>query len=397
MAAIFGVLVYERTAADRAAHARALESQRAQIAASLFASTGRLALGASVNDPSAPAALRRAVDDGQVASFLRTRDPAVVWAAAPLKGGIGGIFVNTSFAGEEQALAALRRVLLEIGLLSTLVIAAGGSMFARRLSTRLRRAAIVAGRIGEQDPAARIGMHGRDEVAALANTVDRMADSLQQRVERERRFAADVAHELRTPVTGLLAASALLEDGEAAGMVRDRARRLARLVEDLLEISRLEAGAESSQLRTVDLAALARSVCADHPVSIAGPGGQALSDPRRLARIISNLVDNSCTHGRPPVIVEIADRSVRVSDSGPGFSKEMLAHGTERFASASSARSAGTGLGLAIAAAQAGVIGAKLTLANNACGGAVVTISLPDLHKTAMSEPWPPEQCSPAC
>jgi two-component system sensor histidine kinase MtrB len=387
MAVIFGVLVYERTAADRAAHARALESQRARIAASLFASTGRLAFGASVNDPSAPAALRRAVSDGQVASFLRTTHPAMVWAGAPVKGGVGGIFVNTSFAGEEQALAALRALLLEIGLLLTVVIAAGGSLFAWRLSARLRGAARVAGRIGEQDPGARIGMRGRDEVAALARAVDRTADSLQQRIERERRFAADVAHELRTPVAGLLAASGLLDDGEAAGMVRDRARRLARLVEDLLEISRLEAGVESSQRRAVDLAVLARSVCAEHPVRIAGPGGQAVSDPRRLARIISNLVENACRHGRPPVVVEIADCSVRVSDSGPGFSEEMLAHGTERFASASSARSAGTGLGLAIAAAQARVIGAKLCLANDVDGGAVVTVSLPDLHKTAMSEP----------
>ncbi len=387
MAVIFGVLVYERTATDRAAHARAFESQRARIAASLFASTGRLAFGASVNDPSAPAALRRAVSDGHLASFLRTAHPAMVWAAAPVQHGIGGIFVSSSFAGEEQALAALQSLLLEIGVLLTLVIAAGGSLFAWRLSTRLRSAARVAGRIGEQDPDARIGMHGRDEVAALATAVDRMADSLQARIERERRFAADVAHELRTPVSGLLASSALLADSEAARMVHDRAKRLARLVEDLLEISRLEAGVESSQRCEVDLGALARSVCAEQPVHICGPGGRAVSDPRRLARIIANLVENACRHGRPPVTVDIADRRVRVSDHGPGFSEQMLAHGTERFASVSSARTAGTGLGLAIAAAQAGVIGAQMILANDVHGGAIVTVWLPDLHKTAISEP----------
>lgn len=387
MAVAIGVLVYERTASTSASHARALATQRAQIAASLFDSTGRLAFEATVNDPTAPAALRRAAAAGSVASYLQEGGgPAMMWAGAPLAHDDGAIFVQSSFLRSEQALSTLRNSLIEIGALATGVMALLGLLFASQLSRRLRAAAAVASRIGAGDPRARIGMRGRDEVAALAGAVDRMADSLHERIERERQFAGDVAHELRTPVSGLLAAATLLEDSEPARMVRDRASRLARLVEDLLEISRLEAGVESSLECEVDLGALVRGVCADRPVEVTGPGGEVHSDPRRLARIVSNLVENACRHGAPPLRVEVSPDRIRVRDQGEGFSAEMLSHGTERFTSGSSSRSRGTGLGLAIAAAQAGVIGARLTLENDAGGGAVVTVSLPCLHETATSD-----------
>jgi len=421
-ALVLGVLVYERTAADSASHARSLQTQRARIAASLFNSTGRLAFSATVNDPGAPGPLRYAADHGEVASFLRTASggPAV-WAAAPLKHRGGAVFVRASFAPSEVALASLRRSLIEIGALVTLGMALLGLLFAGRLSARLRAAARVATRIGEGDPQARIGMGGRDEVAALAGAVDRMADSLHRRIERERRFSGDVAHELRTPISGLIAAAALLDDGEPARMVRGRARRLAQLTEDLLEISRLEAGAERALAQRVDLLALVKSVCGERSAEIsvevgsqradrmagadageaagqdgpqaAGPAVEALTepavealtepaveaftDPRRLARILANLVDNALRHGRLPIVVEVSQARIRVIDSGPGFTADMLAHATERFSTGSSARGQGTGLGLAIAAAQAEVIGARLTLDNRAERGAIATVTLP--------------------
>ena len=137
----------------------------------------------------------------------------------------------------------------------------------------------------------------------------------------------------------------------------------------------------------VDLDALVRSVCAERPVEVCGEGAEAITDPRRLARIVANLIDNAFRHGRPPIVVEVSKRTVRVTDGGPGFTPDMLAHATERFSTASSARGEGTGLGLAIAAAHASVIGASLTLANCPDGGASVTVmlSLPHLHETATS------------
>lgn len=319
------------------------------------------------------------------ASWARRRACRSSGPAAPLRNGGGGIFVKASFVPEERALAALGRSLVEIGALVTLATALLGFLFAWPLSRRLRSAARIAGQIGAGERRVRIAMGGRDEVASLAGAVDRMADALEQRIDREQRFAADVAHELRTPVSGLVAASALLGDSEPAIMVRDRAQLLARLVQDLLEISRLEAGVETPVSSEVDLTALANSACGDLPVRVVGTGARVRSDPRRIARIISNLAENACRHGGDPVLVEVEDGRVRVSDKGPGFSPEMLKHATERFTSGSSARRGGIGLGLAIAAAQATVIGATLTLENPVGGGAIVIVSLPDLHETATS------------
>ncbi|WP_197084980.1 HAMP domain-containing protein [Saccharothrix sp. ST-888] len=125
------------------------------------------------------------------------------------------------------------------------------------ISRRLRRVSETAGRISAGDLDARTGpTKGRDEVADIAATVDLMADSLGRRLRTERQFTADVAHELRTPVGGLLAAADLLPPGETEDLLRARVRDLRGLIEDLLEISRLDAGAEQPVQARVPLGAV---------------------------------------------------------------------------------------------------------------------------------------------
>ena len=93
------------------------------------------------------------------------------------------------------------------------------------------------------------------------------------------------------------------------------------------------------------------------------------------------MIGNAERHGRPPIVVDVGETRVRVTDSGPGFSPEMLERATERFSSGDPARGGGIGLGLAIAAAQARVLGGRLVLANVPAGGAAVTIELPELPR----------------
>ena len=99
------------------------------------------------------------------------------------------------------------------------------------MSLRLRRAAATAERVAAGDLDARIGATGGDEVAAMSDAVDLMAEALQERLEREQRFVADVAHDLRTPLTGLTAAASLLDDDQVGGAIKERVWHLSGLVE----------------------------------------------------------------------------------------------------------------------------------------------------------------------
>ncbi|MFB7292851.1 sensor histidine kinase [Actinacidiphila glaucinigra] len=249
---------------------------------------------------------------------------------------------------------------------------------------RLRRVARTARRIAAGDLAARTadgrGGRGGDEITEISATVDSMADSLLGRLAAEQRFTADVAHELRTPLMGLVTASGLLPEGEATDLVRDRVGVLRILVEDLLEISRLDAGAERAELRPVPLAEVVEESLTRTglPARFTPDGAaSARTDPRRVDRIVANLVLNAHRHGGAPVEVAVTGTTVTVRDHGPGFPRELLADGPQRFRTGASERGRGHGLGLTIALGQARVIGAALSFANAPDGGAVATLRLP--------------------
>jgi signal transduction histidine kinase len=208
-----------------------------------------------------------------------------------------------------------------------------------------------------------------------------MTDALQERLHTEQRFTADVAHELRTPLTGLVTAASLLPEGEATDLVQDRVRVLRGLVEDLLEVSRLDAGAEKSEAYPVPLGELVedsvRRAGLDARVDVVGEP-VVCTDPRRLDRIVTNLVVNAHRHGGAPVRIAVEGTRVVVRDDGPGFPAEILEHGPQRFVTGAAERGHGHGLGLTIASGQAHVIGARLELANAPEGGATATLILPE-------------------
>jgi signal transduction histidine kinase len=160
------------------------------------------------------------------------------------------------------------------------------------------------------------------------------------------------------------------------GPVARRAARGRRVARDLVELSRLQRGVEAPTPETIDLSRLVRAICAYYPhVEITGAERlQRTADSRRLARVLTLLLDNACLHGAAPISVGYDACQISVADAGPGFESRLLARATEPFVTGSRARGRGVGLGLAIAARQAVLLGAELRLGNAIDGGAVARL-----------------------
>jgi signal transduction histidine kinase len=361
--------------------ARRLQDERMQLVVRDYALSGQAALGSELDSPDVPAELREAVRGGQRATYLeRGPDGAWIWAAAETEGKV--LSLRSPYSDRDESLVQLDKVLV-IGSLA--VVAFGtllGVVLGGRLSRRLGRAAVAARKVAEGDPTTRvgdaIGARPRDETAELAQAVDAMAEALRERLIAEQRVTADIAHELRTPVTGLVTAAELLPPSRPAELVRDRVRVLRVLVEDILEIARLDTATERAEPAELDLAGFVcrRAAAAEAQVEVLSEI-PVRTDPRRLERVLVNLLLNARKHGAPPVIVQVDGRTLRVRDHGKGFSEELLRDGPSRFRTGSSDRSGGHGLGLTIAMAQAKVLGATLTFTNAPDGGALVTLELP--------------------
>ncbi|RBQ17023.1 two-component sensor histidine kinase [Spongiactinospora rosea] len=330
-----------------------------------------------------PAPLREklAVESPATWYFDENPEALAMWAARSVGKGLVAV-APMDMTASMSAWRALDRAMVKAALTALAVVLPASLLLAEPAYRRLRRVAATARTIADGDLDARVdpGRGARDEITDISAAVNSMAASLHHRLRAEQRFTADVAHDLRTPLMGLVTAAELLDDGEAADLVRDRARVLRTLVEDLLEVSRLDAGAEVAERVPVPLAELARQSAARVGVAAgvrASGDPVAETDPRRLDRILANLLLNAHRHGAPPVEITVGDRVIEVRDRGPGFSPDLLAGGPERFRTGSAERGHGHGLGLTIALGQAGVIGADLTLSNAPDGGAVATLRLP--------------------
>nr|WP_203587169.1 HAMP domain-containing sensor histidine kinase [Actinospica acidiphila] len=380
MALTVGVLVHGSTL-RRSMHegaVRAVEQlDRAQQDARRTGSPAPLADPAELPD----ALLRQVQRHGQ-GTYYEDGSPApVFWAAERKHGQL--LAVRTDMTADLLTRQALDRHLWKYSLVTLAVVIPATALATELPARRLRRVARTARRITAGDLEARTGMgrRGGDEITEIAATVDAMADSLRDRLAGEQRFTADVAHELRTPLMGLVTSAGLLPEGEATDLVRDRVRVLRDLVEDLLEISRLDAGAERVEPRRVPLAELVEESVARTglPATVTVTGApMADTDPRRLDRIVTNLVVNAHRHGATPVEVGVSGLTITVRDHGPGFPPDLLAHGPQRFRTGAEQRGRGHGLGLTIAQGQAKVIGARLAFRNHPDdGGAVAEVRLP--------------------
>ncbi|MGP3683630.1 sensor histidine kinase [Streptomyces sp. IBSNAI002] len=412
VAVVVGLLVHVWTAHEIRYRAERQAFDGVTSAMDVYRRTGTLPSDARLDPAELPFALRNPTDGERHVSYggslPGSMDPTV-WGAQRVGGpGSPVLAVRVTIHADFRDLYRLDKTMAVASLIALATITPLAFYGAGLLGRRLRRVSETATRISAGDLDARTGpTRGRDEVADIAATVDLMADSLSRRLRTERRFTADVAHELRTPVGGLLAAVDLLPSGETEDLLRARVRDLRGLVEDLLEISRLDAGAEEPVRTHVPLAAVVAEAVArtglDTEVIVAGPRGTdppgiaesaehagctdnadaaepavtVETDPRRLERIVGNLVVNAHRHGASPVRVTVEGRTVVVRDHGPGFPADLLIDGPRRFHTGAKERGSGHGLGLTIAQGQARVLGAELRLDNAPDGGAVATLRLP--------------------
>ncbi|MGW8784151.1 sensor histidine kinase [Streptomyces sp. NPDC055796] len=396
VAVAVAVLVHLWTASDIRGRAQMRAFNGVYAAMETYRRTGTLVDGAELDPAELPLALNRPADGDRHTAYDGHVDDNVgpsVWGAQRVGGpGSPVLAVQVSMNTELHELRRLDASMAVASLVSLAAAVPLAAYGAGLLGRRLRRVSETAGRISAGDLDARTGpTKGGDEVADIAATVDLMADSLGRRLRTERQFTADVAHELRTPVGGLLAATDLLPAGETEDLVRGRVRDLRALVEDLLEISRLDAGAEQPVRAHVPLGEVVREAVArtgfDASVTLTDSAGTAAggtvgpetveTDPRRLERILGNLVVNAHRHGAAPVEVTVAGRTVVVRDHGPGFPADLLREGPRRFHTGAAERGSGHGLGLTIALGQARVLGAELRLDNAPDGGAVAALRLP--------------------
>jgi signal transduction histidine kinase len=383
VAVALSVLVRTEFSRMQLADARRVQDERIQLVVRDYGLSGDATLGSELDSQSIPPELRAAVKGGKRATYLqRDQTGAWIWAAAETNGKV--LSLKTSYADRDRALDRLDEV-LTIGAAAVLVLGSLlGIVLGSRLSRRLRKAASAARKVADGDQETRvgdtIGTRPRDETTELAQAVDAMAAALRARLIAEQRVTADIAHELRTPVTGLVTAAELLPPSRPAELVRDRVGVLRHLVEDILEVARLDTATERADPVELELGDFVRRVASMNPdaevrVTTEQP---ARTDPRRLERVLTNLLINAERHGAPPVEVEVDGLTVRVRDHGTGFPDDLLREGPSRFRTASSDRGGGHGLGLTIASAQARVLEADLHLANAPDGGALVTLELPE-------------------
>ncbi len=347
---------------------------------------------ATLDDPDAPAELLRRAGDGELVTWLDDASGAA-WVAAPAADR-RVLVVHTSWS---SGLDVLRRIdrNLALGVLALSALSGMGAFLTTRsVSRRLRRAEGAAASIAGGDLGVRVseavgargasptgGDRGGDEVTQLARTIDDLAIRMQERLAAEKRVTADIAHDLRTPITGLLAAASLLPEGRPSELIRSQIERLRRLVEDLLEVARLD---ETDQRLDVDevstrsLAARAISAAEVPDVALVVRANATVdTDARRVERVLVNLLANAARHGAPPLTCEVDGHSIAIVDTGPGFPEDLVADGPRRFRTGATERGTGHGLGLTIAAGQARALGATLAFSNEAAGGARATLTLP--------------------
>jgi two-component system, OmpR family, sensor histidine kinase MtrB len=386
-----GTAVYTQAQAARLDRARKTADERVHAAAALYEDVGgNPQLDAKLDDPELPPEPKSAIAGGDRVTLKRGNR---LWAAQRVDGRT--ISVNFDYANSDASMDALERALLLGGIGTVLGVGLVSVVAAGSLSRRIVAVSGTAKRIaaGELDASAvRAVGEGRDEVASLAKALDTMAASLRDRLDAERRFTADVAHDLRTPVTGLLTAAELLPPGRPSELVRDRATVLRTLVEDLLEVARFDSGVERADLEQVELGALVgsaigrlrtqQSISPDDLWLDTGAGARVLTDPRRVERILANLVLNGLRHGRPPVQVTVSGRAITVTDHGSGYPEALINEGPRRFRSGMAERGLGHGLGLTIAAAHARVLGAGLMFSAAPHGGASARLELPAVPPT---------------
>ncbi|MFF3980770.1 ATP-binding protein [Streptomyces sp. NPDC001828] len=391
LASLLGVLVHVSVTRQTVGEARHKALDRLTDVTRMYEAGEQLPPGAALDPPELPPSLRALAVSGKRGTLVDDdQGRPTMWAAGPADG--KALAAEIDYTQSARTINGLDKAILGSSILAIGATLLVGVFAVTRITRRLHQTATVARRIDAgdldarvNDPRTRDPSRPQDEVATVAGALDTMASTLQGKLLSEQRFTADVAHELRTPLTGLHAAAELLPEGRPAELVRDRVQAMRSLTEDLLEISRLDAGSETVDLDLQELApvverlvrASVASGTAEADTTLTVVRGTCVeTDKRRLERVLGNLLANAHKHGKAPVELTVDGPVVTVRDHGTGYPDYLLDHGPQRFRT--DAGSKGHGLGLTIAVGQAAVIGAELSFHNAPDGGAVARLELPE-------------------
>jgi two-component system, OmpR family, sensor histidine kinase MtrB len=322
-------------------------------------------------------------------------------------------------AAVSKTLQDLVLALLFATVITTLSGAVLGRWAARRVLRPLHEATLAASAIANGQFDTRLETDGTSDLAALAAAFNQMVDGVQDRIEREARFASDVAHELRSPLTTLANSAAVLDSRrdelpersqQALDLLTGEIHRFQRMVFDLLEISRLDAGVSNLSLAIVTTGELVRNTLASagaSEVPLVMDEETAVTylnvDKRRFERVMTNLVANAERHGGGTSRVEVTsdDEAVHVAveDAGPGVSADDRQRIFDRFARGAATagtrgRGSGTGLGLALVTEHVKLLNGTIDVEEAKGGGARFVVSLPLAPADLVGEDDDPEEPS---
>jgi two-component system sensor histidine kinase BaeS len=314
----------------------------------------------------------------------------------------GGLPINQNAAS--PLLARLNQAALQASLFAGLIALIIALFFAWRIIAPIRELTRAARTLAAGDLTHRVPVKGKDEMAQLGTAFNQMAESLQKSEEARRNMTADIAHELRTPLSVQRAQLEALQDGlypltvDNLHPVLEQTDQLANLVDDLRTLALSDAGELTLDKQHLDITSLIHKVIDGfQPVASKknqvisfideNPGDRSIfADPNRLEQVLNNLIGNALRHsplaGKVTLTLSKHQETLmlKIMDSGVGIAEEAMPYIFERFYRADGSRSrhdGGSGLGLAIARRIVEMHQGTLTAENSPQGGAVFFVTLP--------------------
>jgi two-component system, OmpR family, sensor histidine kinase MtrB len=348
-----------------------------------------------------PAEIRTAALSGSVVrGWGEVRGAPEIFVGVPLPSARSAYFEVFDESALQRTLSLLRTVLVAAASATTAAGALLGWWVSRRLTAPLRAVASAARRIAGGDLATRLAPTADRELSDLVASFNAMVSALRGRIERDARFAADISHELRSPLTTLATSLSVLRarrdelsprSRDALDLLTAELTRFQRLVDDLLEISRADADSDLRHPEPVRIAKLVlnmlgRPQYASMTASFDSTAldAEVTGDKRRLEQVMRNLLDNAAAYGGDVQQVRMETRGdcvvVHVDDNGPGVPAEDRERVFDRFArgrNAARGSHGGTGLGLALVREHVRAHDGSVRVSTSPEGGARFTVELP--------------------
>ncbi|SUD47976.1 Alginate biosynthesis sensor protein kinB [Nocardia otitidiscaviarum] len=302
----------------------------------------------------------------------------------------------TPIAELDSTLRMLRNLLIACAIVASSVGAVLGVWASRRVLKPLHQLAVTASRIASGELDTRLPRTADRDLSDTVDAFNTMVDSLQQRIERERRLVGDVSHELRTPLTTLVTSVGVMNKYEeqlpermrrALRLTSDELSHMRRMLDDMLELARVDAGVHRGDVELLSLGELLTHALAErhYPPELLTVVTDSTIEGRRLEleRTVANLLENATRHGGGPVAVTVrrdgAAAVITVDDAGPGVPVADRNRIFERFATIRVERGAavGTGIGLALVSETVAAHGGRVYCEDRPGGGARFVVRLP--------------------